>query len=73
MNAPLPCSMMVTCAAPSSIGISDAGQWPQAVERHGAGYWVMNTQLAWVAWQAACSCYLFHSCQRTPSKVQEPI
>jgi len=33
---------------------SDCGQWPQAVERSGDGYKMMNTHLRWTAWQA-CS------------------
>lgn len=33
---------------------SDEGKWPNAIERSGKGYRLMQTQASWVAWQAAC-------------------
>lgn len=33
---------------------SDQGKWPQAVERSGEGYRLMQAQDAWRTWQAAC-------------------
>lgn len=33
---------------------SDQGKWPQAVERRGDGYRLMQANEAWRNWQAAC-------------------
>ena len=33
---------------------SDQGKWPQAVERSGNGYRLIQANDAWLAWQAAC-------------------
>lgn len=33
---------------------SDNGKWPEAIERSGEGYRIMQTQCDWMAWQAAC-------------------
>tara|TARA_R100001039_G_C1831136_1_gene95073 strand:- start:907 stop:1206 length:300 start_codon:yes stop_codon:yes gene_type:complete len=33
---------------------SDQGKWPQAVERSGEGYKLMQADDAWRTWQAAC-------------------
>lgn len=33
---------------------SDQGEWPQAVERSGEGYKLMQAQSSWETWKAAC-------------------
>ena len=33
---------------------SDQGKWPQAVERSGEGYKLMQAQSAWETWKVAC-------------------
>ena len=33
---------------------SDDGAWPKAIERNGEDYKLMQTQLFWCGWKAAC-------------------
>lgn len=50
---------------------SDEWKYPQAVERSGAEYKLMNTQLSWTAWKAswsACAHYQNNSCISTTDK-----